>query len=317
MKKIIKLGSPEFYINRNRYVETYGEYKVGVRGIYTGRAIKRGETVREFSMPAPNLITNLGLDNLGVTPVLSRMHLGTGTTTPAFTDTALATFGVNVQNAGGTDATGNSGSSPYYGWLRRTWISAVGGATGNWTEIGVSNQNTTGNLRSRALILDGGGSPTVFPVLADEQFEGTYELRFYVPLSDSVDAITLSGTPYDVTTRAASASGTVWIPKTVRPPFAAFGAVTAYTGALGAITAANPGGASLGNASSFSGGTYTNGNYYLDSTARWGSGSGVGTVRSLMMGFECARLQMEYNPTFAKLTTEEFIHNQRVIWARI
>ena len=156
-----------------------------------------------------NIITNLGLDAVGATGTAadwSRMLLGTGTATPAVTDTALQVFGVNVVASAGTSSYGNSGVSPYYGWHRKVWTSAVGGATGNWTEIGISNQNTNGNLRSRALILDNMGNPTTFPVLADEQFQGTYELRQYVPLADNPASITLSGTPYATVTRALNAT---------------------------------------------------------------------------------------------------------------
>ena len=326
-KKIITPGSPYFYIPKRNYVESFADQKVGVEGLYICRAIKPGiGVVRELCFP--NLITDTGLDNLSwnATSTIgssswSRMHLGTGTTTPAFSDSALATFGKNVISNNGSDVRSNSGSSPYYGQLARTWTSSVGGATGNWTEIGISNQNTNGNLRSRALILDGGGSPTVFPVQADEQFQGTYILRFYVPLTDAPATITMSGTPYDTVCRALNATLSSGSPNTWSPLVGLIssnsqGGSIWRTGALAAITAASPAGSTI-NAGTMSvaASAYGAGNHYRDSSFRWGSG-GSGALRTLMAPMDGASFQIEYDPVINKLTTEEVIHNQRISWAR-
>lgn len=312
------------YINRNRYIESEGRCRIGVEGYYSGRAIKNGKVMREFgcTVPVPNLITNLGMNALGGTPAFTRMHLGTGTAAPAFTDVALGTFGVNVLNGLPTLVGANSGSSPYFGTTTMTWTSAVGGATGNWTEIGISNQNTTGNLRSRALILDGVGSPTVFPVLADEQFQGVYTLRTYVPLVDDTESITLSGTPYDTTTRALRATAQQWAPLLTGSgsPFrdgSPNGNVPImYTGALAVITATNPAGSILTANGTSSVSAYVSDSFQLDSAYRWGSAQGVGVGRTLMLTLMAGFFQVEYSPTINKLTTQELIHNQRVIWAR-
>jgi hypothetical protein len=329
MGKIIVPGEPGFYINRKRYIETEGRVTLGVEGRYTLRAIKPGRgVVREASFP--NLITDMGMNSLGNDVAWNRMHLGTGTTTPAVTDTGLAAFGTNVVNANPTVTTGNSGVAPYYGYARMVFTSAVGGATGNWTEIGISKQNTDGLLRSRALILDGGGSPTTFPVQSDEQFEGTYEFRIYVPTVDTPASITLSGTPYDTITRALRASDAVWAPSMVSPGNPTDGlfrlatgsqintACTWYSGALAATTAANPAGTqnSTGSTSMIAA-AYGAGNFYRDYGLRSGAAVNVGTLRTArLIGTNTLALQVEYTPTITKLTTEELIHNQRISWAR-
>lgn len=313
------------FINLKRYVETENCARVGVEGRYTIRAIKPGHgVVRELSFP--NLLTNLGMNALGSAPSFLRMHLGTGTAAPDVTDTGLGAFGVNVTTS--TPSTTDRGAqsiAPYYGWQRLTFTSAVGAATGTWTEIGISNQTTNGNLRSRALILDGDGNPTSFPVLSDEQFQGVYEIRFYPPTSDDMRAITLSGVPYDATTRAldvtnGSALDGSWAPNVV-PANSPFSTRTGnlgglYTGGLGAITDSLPQGSQIPGSSSGANAAYGSGNFYLDVSRRWGSASGVGTIRTVRFISICTSFQIEYDPTFAKLTTEEFIHNQRISWAR-
>lgn len=323
MKKIITPGHPDFHINRKRYVEIEPAPRLfRVEGFYHGCAIKPGfGVVREFEIPVPNIITNTGLNAMASGFNGRHMHLGTGTTTPSATDTALATFGVGISSF--TEQSGVSGSSPYYGWSRLTWTSTVGGATGNWTEIGVSNQATTGNLRSRALILDGGGSPTTFTVQSDEQFRGSYELRLYAPESDDTRSVNLSGTPYDVTTRAIRVTQGVWHPYVYdESPFFVLSSgtndVAMYSGGLAAVTASNPSGSqpTSPNASSVSAATYTSDNYYRDLSARWGSGAAVGTCQTALMALRAGALQVRYDPSLTKLTTEEVIFNQRVVWAR-
>ena len=313
------------YLNLRRYVETFSTTTFGMLGIFTCRAISAdGRVTREVSFP--NLITNLGLDAFGSGPQFTHMVLGTGTTPPAFTDTGLSVFGVSVNPGGSsTSDSGASNIAPYYGWTSRTWTSSIGGATGNWTEIGVSNQNTNGNLRSHALILDNLGNPTTFTVLPTEQFQGTYELRVYPPSVDSPAAITLSGTPYNTVTRALAVTAPNqpnggWQPDlssvTFRPE-AYYGLDSAlYTGGLAAVTASQPAGSHFGSISSVSSASYINGNHFLDNSYVWGSGGSAGTVQTIRLRLRSGTLQCAYTPSFSKTSTQQLIHNQRVNWAR-
>lgn len=318
-----------FYINKHNYHERESSLEVGVCGIFTCRAIKPGVgVVRELTFP--NLITNLGMDAIGSGLQFARMHLGTGTTPPAFSDTGLTNFGVNVQNADPTSATGVAASSPYYGWTRLTWLSSVGGATGSWTEIGVSSQNTNGNLRSHALIVDSGGSPTTFTVLSDEQFQGTYEFRRYVPLTDNPASITLSGTPYDTVTRALRATsvslGWAFDLMYQNHPDGFFKGASGgtdnnqtslWTGSLASITSIYPGGTVISPSPGTATSSYTSGNFYRDTSTRWGASSGVGLIKTVSFWTQGGVFQVEYDTAINKLATQEFIHNQRVSWARL
>jgi hypothetical protein len=170
--------------------------------------------------------------------------------------------------------------------------------------------------------LDGGGNPTSFPVLSDEQFSGVYEFRVFAPASDAEENIVLSGTPYDTTTRALDVTGKAWHPQIEDglPIFqigSAGGDARCWTGGLSSVTDVTPQGSNLGNRSGVVTYAYGAGNHYLDSGARWGSAAGVGQVRTVSLKLRSGgTFQIEYSPTFTKLTTEEFIHNQRVSWAR-
>lgn len=326
MSRIIKPGDRAFYINRRRYVETEGMARIGLEGIYTIRAIKAGgRVVRELSFK--NLLTDIGLDAIGGGANFTRMHLGTGTSTPSVHDTALGNFGVNVQSSNPSSTHGVNDAPPYYGYARLTWTSTVGGATGTWTEIGISNQNTNGNLRSRALILDGGGNPTSFPVLADEQFQGTYEFRLYPPTADANNAVNLSGVPYNTTTRAlmvtTSHTNGGWNPSNLTSNNSLFNITTsigfnlAYTGGLAAVTASVPEGNALtSNNRTIGNNAYGPGNYYFDVWVRHGAGDAVGLIRTQRLNTAGGSFQIEYDPVISKTTTEEFIHNQRISWAR-
>lgn len=297
-----------------------------LEGIFTLRALRRGRVVREHTFK--NLITNQGMNRIGnsvTNAIWTDVHVGIGTTTPAFTDTALANFLVafntNRTSTGGIVGTGAAGT---YAWRRFQWVSNIGVVVGNLTEIGISWSGlSSGGLFSRALILDGGGSPTTFPIAADEQLEVRYELRLYPPLSDNVVTATINGVSTDVTTRAALVTGgTAWrIPDFGAPGWFKYDSFTAgtcqlYTGAIGAVTA-QPSGSLLGQANGGSNAAYTADTFYNDCTASWNISVGNGTIRSMLMPTPGASFQCEFNPTFVKANTQTLALTQRFSWARV
>lgn len=153
----------------------------------------------------PNLITNAGLNAClanTITDFIQTCQVGSGSTTPAFTDTALVAM-VASSNTEQTHTLGFSSSAPYYGWRRRTVRFATGVAAGNLSEVGMFGGSL---MFSRALIVDGGGSPTTIVVLSDEILDVTYEVRSYVPTADAV--FTVGG--YTFTVRAAAAGTIAW-----------------------------------------------------------------------------------------------------------
>lgn len=321
MSKIIIPGHPHFNIHKRNYLEIEtAPVRIGVSGHFTMRAIKPGfGVVRELSFD--NLITNLGLNAMGSSCSFARMHLGTGTTPPSPTDTALSVFGVNVSDANPTyTQSSNSGAPDYYGITTQTWTSPVGAATGNWTEIGISSGNSNGNLRSRALIVDANGDPTTFTVLADEQFQGSYTTRTYMPLTDDVRSVTLGPITYDAMTRAANIqrAGSGVTHSSVQI-FAMNQLLAASTGAAPVVTGTYPTGGISGASGIVTLGSYGTDNYYRDTEIRFGSGVLVASgIRTFTMRNNVSDhwFNVEYNPTITKLTTEELIINQRTSWAR-
>lgn len=152
----------------------------------------------------PNLITNAGLDLLGTitgasTTVFGFCRVGSGNATPAVTDTALGTQ-VAFSSTSQSDTNGVNRAGTFYGWRRKTIRFAAGVAAGVLAEVGVSSTQA-GALFSRALILNGGGTPTTITVLSDEVLDVTYELRCYPTMSDATGTVTISGTNYNWTAR--------------------------------------------------------------------------------------------------------------------
>lgn len=193
-----------------------------------------------------NLITDAGLNYIGDnTSWLSECRVGSGTSAPANSDTALASLvAVTTNTISSVDAA--QSTSPYYGSLTNTYRFAEGAAAGNISEVGIGPPtSSTGPLFSRALVTDGSGNATTVTVLSDELLDVTYELRTIPPTSDVVTTVVDSGpagTSHTVTVRAANVtSKNDWAIQTssggVMDFAGGFNVYAVYDGALGAVTA--------------------------------------------------------------------------------
>lgn len=171
-----------------------------------------------------NIITDVGLvdwytsqgygafDRFG--SICANNCVGTGSATPTTSDTQLAAYlaSSGPKISGGTgfagfDTTGYVAAAspvPAYWWGQSSWQYGTGVAAGNLTEVGVfpGNPSATatppyynGHLFSRALILDSNGNPTTITVLSDEILTVTWQLRFYLDLTDHAFTFNLNGTP--------------------------------------------------------------------------------------------------------------------------
>ena len=184
-----------------------------VAGQYTIRKYKAdtNELIQEVG-PFDNLITNQGLNRVGTDDFGQYIFVGTGTATPAVSDTGLNSY-LNYTGSFAPSLNWNPailrGGSPDY-WVQGagTWRFATGAATGTLTEVGigwfVGSADAAGHrVASRALIVDSGGSPISITVLADEYLDVTYSLRYYPYVgSGVVQTVTISGVTYTFTTRA-------------------------------------------------------------------------------------------------------------------
>ena len=155
-----------------------------------------------------NLITNGGLDQLGnvsyTTDLIGYCRIGTGNTTPANTDTGLVAQ-VGATNTAGIGALGIGlsvdGTYIYRSVSKRFLPGTVSGV--NLAEVAMASA-TTGQVFSRSLIKDTGGTPTTITLAADEYLDVIYELRLYLPANDQTVAATIDGAANTVTIRYAT-----------------------------------------------------------------------------------------------------------------
>lgn len=289
----------------------------------------------------PNLITDNGKNLITTTYGYNNyVQVGTGNTAPAVGNTTLANF-IAGTNAVAVDVPvgGAQGSAPYFGWWRKTFRFGIGVAAGNLAEVGVAPQ-VSGNLFSRALIVDGMGAPTVITVLSDEILDVSYELRNYPTLTDVNSVINIEGVDRDVVLRAAivttgsnnSIGG--WQPGTnpVCAPnlssgdhnFTLYGGL-ATLGSLIGVPVVGPGGNSEQYVTSQATtrttiAPYSPGTFFRDYTISLGlndgnlSGGGIGAV---ITGWDYnSAWQLTFRPILNKTNTKLLTLTFRISWDR-
>lgn len=165
---------------------------------------------RELAPWFNNLITDQGLNHIGSSGIGSFCMVGTGTNTPANTDTTLGSQLAYTVNS--TITHGGQSSIPYYSWARAVFRFDAGVATGNLSEIGIGISSTL--VFSRTLIKDSGGNPTTITVLPTEALDVTYELRLYPNTTDVPHSTVISGVTYTGVIRpryaTATGEGNLW-----------------------------------------------------------------------------------------------------------
>lgn len=295
-------------------------------------SLKKGKgSIITGEIPAfKNIITNNGLDGVADNNVGNRTaycHVGTGTSAEAATDTALGTF-VGAEGVATSTSTSAEASSPYYMKYVRTWRFDPGEATGNISEVGFSSQATTGGLFSRALVKDGGGSPTTITVLSDEWLDVTYEFRLYPghTSADATGSISFSGSSKNYTLRAAQVTdvtkyGAAATQAVLANNGGGYGYAYGSDGALGAVTS-TPTGTSqdfLGTGGcSISAATYSNGTYNRNVTLTIGlsEGNTTGGIKALLFYTKFATYQISFDTVVAKDNTKVMTFVTNLAWAR-
>lgn len=269
-----------------------------------------------------NLILDSGLNRWGTGAVSGGAAIGTGTSTPVATQT-----GLDAQTAYTTTQTantyGNSGSSPYYGTYFITYTFALGALNGNYTEVGIGWASGA-NMFSRALIVDGSGTPTTLTVTSAEQLSVSYTLRGYVPTTDVVTTPTIGGVSTTVTTRAANASTTGWgaeMRASKDTNYAAvLGSFPVYNGAIGAITASPSGTPSAPG--SLTTPTYVNNSLTTVRTLFYGltNGNLSGGITAMLCPFAyynyATYFQYGFSPAISKDSTKTLTLSVSHTWAR-
>lgn len=304
---------------------------LGIEGRYRLLIGVPGEVPR-VDMEFKNIILDVGLNAIGTNlsgGYLRSASLGTGTAAAAGTDTGLQIPGVTSTIKGDSEPSsrGFVSGPPPYSWSRWALIFAQGVATGTWSEVGVGNATT---MWSRAIIVDGGGTPTPITVLAIEQLTVEYELRLYPSIVDVTGTVNDGATNHNFTLRPwlLTTGNTYWY-----ADYLVNGALmgggylggsykfNAYTGTIGAYTGAPSGAASVGDSGQCSVASYSSTTYKKTqtATAAIGAANVVGGIKSVVFaslannGFG---YQAEFDPVISKDNTKTLAFTFSIVWAR-
>lgn len=290
-----------------------GEYRL---------VVKRGGEEVQDSGWFKNLILDAGLDRIGSQQTCATFaQVGTGTTAPANAQTALTAFLASSFTTGSTTNT-NEGSPNYRATLTIPFVFNQGAVVGNITEVGVGWESSSGGLFSRALIVDGGGTPTTLTLTAVDQLTVYYRLRVAPPLADGTGSVTLASIVYNYTMRLAFASqfaDRVNLLNTIQTLAYPYN-VAAYdsTSTLGAVTDGPSGVSSNGLLTA---NAYVNGNFYRDYVATFSitQGNHAGGTKGMLFSWGalgCLNFQCVFSAAIPKDNTKVLTFNIRHGWAR-
>lgn len=310
--------------------------RIGLHSRYKLIRRKADDTIVEESAWSDNMILNNGLDYFGSvfgTAQLRQCHVGSGNTPPAAGNGSLEIF-----VAGTSDDTFVSSfvesTTARYTTITTRWRFAAGVAEGNISEVGIAisatdNIDSGAPLFSRALVVDGAGSPTTITVLADEILDVMWEYTKYAPAEDiaGIVSIDIDGTPtaHNYTIRPCNiiSGGSSWSTSIhsridAVPPnsgnMSNFGS-GAGNSTMGAPFTVLSGTAEAGTSMSAS--TYISGDYFIDTTLVFGLDvcNFVGGITALKFNNGVVGWMMEISPAIQKINTKSFSLTLRNVWA--
>lgn len=291
-----------------------GEYRLVVRRVVDGGVTRDTGWI-------PNLITNAGLNRLGSGGWSGWCHIGTGTTAPAVGDVALAVQAASTNSTAPGGGNSNSGSPLYRTTATLVYRFNAGQLNGNYTEVGISWSNST--LWSRALIVDGGGSPTSITVTSSEFLDVFYRLTMVPDLTDHNYSCTIQGVNYGVTRRASwVGSAGAWNPNRSGAWIPAGGQgsniISAYSGTLGAVTGF-PSGTQATKGGSPSVGAYVNNSYTRTSSVSIALGelNVPGGIKSIAVDDSVGSWQHQFSPVIPKDDTKVMSLSFSMSWGRV
>jgi hypothetical protein len=278
-----------------------------------------------------NIITDVGLNEVAVGAAqlsvagnpLHYIAVGTGSTTPASTDTALvAETGVRTLNNGSIADSFLWGASNAYYEMTRVRLFVEAESNGNLTEFGFFGTATAGKLFSRQLFKDSGGTPTTIVKTSSDQLRITYKFRVYPPTVDTTGNIVISGTNYTWTGRACGVGTFGW--QNLLNAVGDFDGSSIFAGpafssafetqTLGARTDGGPAGTPTSPSTQVVT-PYVNGNFFLDITEKWEPGTAnyaTGIGSTVFGNF----FQTSWSPKFSKDNTKRLTLVTRISWAR-
>lgn len=309
------------------------ELKSELEGIIKLEVIKEDGTLKEadgLNIPFKNLITDAGLNSIAGSSTIGDAadycRVGTGSTVPSVSDTALNSQTGSVSSSGTETKSVQYAATPYYSQHRIVYTFAVGAVSGNLTEIGFFSASTGGTMWSRALIKDSGGNPTTLTLLATEQLKVTYTVIRYIPASQTgTFTLNTNGTnstvTYTITPANISDSSCIWINGGCS--FSGDTYLYAYeTNTLGGITSYPSGTAS--SRTTLTANSYTNGSFQRTSTttipiSTANFTTGIGSIlfwhynntSNSTYGYQCS-----FSPKIMKTASQTLAIGIKLSWGR-
>lgn len=320
-------------LNLRRYIEVgVVRNAVVVEGYFTVELIHARTGLVKRRLHFRNLITNAGLDAMaggtGISNLINYLAVGTGSSEPSYTDTALNAEVARTNSNGGfgdSDAMVGSGDLVEYWRRRRTRVFTEAQANANLAELGFFSSSSGGTLWNRQLFRDELGNPTTITKTNEDQLRVTYEYRVYPPWDDVVQEIEVNGVPVEVVNRPQSVdNGARW----------GTGGLAALVG-LGSVgssalyaheTDTLPGRSGLPSGSSVAASphavqSYTPGTWYREREARWepsaaNFATGIGLFRSEANSSQSITFASKVTPKIMKQNTQRLIVMERWTYAR-
>jgi hypothetical protein len=297
--------------------------KSRVQGLFTFSAFKsdsEGKELpgsrRKLGGVSKNMITDAGLNRIGTSSDwLIYCQVGTGATPASAGDTTLAAFLGGTINRIATNSS-LPATAPHYVQITNTYRFLPGEAAGNLAEVGIG-WGSPGDLFSRALILDVGGSPTAITVLPDEYLDVSYQFRYYAPASDATGTINLGGIDYAWTARAAGASSDgPWAIGINGTAGDNSGSVEALSGSIGAVTGYPSGSSGFSAAPTFD--SYSSGSFERSCTITFGLGDAVfvGGLGAFVVKMGIGTYQVGFSPKIPKTSEQVLTLDLNHSWAR-
>lgn len=304
----------------------------GMRGEYK-YVVNHADGTKTETDWQKNLILDAGLDYIATnsfwfTNFCIYCAVGTSSTAPTVSQTdVIAKIATSPLGGSGNPTQVNLGLPTYGDESTKAFTFTIGSVVGNITEVATGWLSGTGGKFSRALIVDGAGSPTTLPITVTDQLVVFYRLTVYPPLTDVTGTVTLAAVSYAWTARVSRAS--VFIDSNVN----AIGGVGNPTwnfygtgSTLGTITL-QPTGTLLGALSTASLSTYVPGSFTRTMTFTW-----LPAVGNATGGIVCAQyiqfwngsnstnykaVQYSFSPAIPKDNTKTLQLALTVSWIRL
>ena len=303
------------WVPKFKILEPKAEIKVscGFRGEYQLHARRPNGTIRASTPWFSNLILDSGRNFMSTNASSSKISwcvIGTGTSAPNVLQTGLDALSASTSATQTSVVTKNTTVSPYTLEVVNTYRFAYGAVVGNMTEVGVGWGATT--LFSRELIRDALGDPTSFTVLADEQLDVAYRLTQFIPLTDVVGTIDITGSgTHDYVARPSwwdfhwTWSSPLLHGTGPRP--SSLG--VAFSGGIGATIFDPPTGTSAFGGGMSTVGSYVPDSYYRDVQCTWGLtqanyAGGIGAVEYNLSGTQGPNRDFAFGLTPKVMKTE-------------